>query len=50
MRALYDPFLHGYGRHVGSEDWVSITLGPLDHYLHHHSHPIVACFDLSLLG
>ena len=50
MRALYDLFLHGSGRYVGSEDWVSLALGSLDHYLHHHSHPIVACFDLSLLG
>ena len=50
MRALYDPFLHGYRRHIGSEEWVSLALGPLDHYLHHHSRPIVAYFDLSLLG
>ena len=49
MRALYDPFLHGSGRHVRSEEWVSLALGRLDHYLHHHSRPIVACFDLSLL-
>ena len=50
VRALYDLFLHGSGRYVGSKDWVSLVLGLLDHYLHHHSHPTVACFDLSLLG
>ena len=49
MRALYDLFLHGSGRYVGSEDWVLVVLGPLDHYLRQHSHPIVACFNLSSL-
>ena len=50
MRTLYDPFMHGSRRYIGSEDWVSLALGSLDHYLHHYSRPIVACFDLSLLG
>ena len=50
MRTLYDTFLHGFGRHVKSEDWVFLALAPLDHYLHHHSRTIVAYFDLSLLG
>ena len=50
VRELYDLFLHGSGRYVGSEDWVPLVLGPLDHYLHHHSSPTVACFDLSSLG
>ena len=44
MRALYDPFLHGSGRHIGSDVWV---LGPLDHYPYHHSHLIS---DLLLFG
>ena len=28
MRALYDPSHHGSGRHIGSEVWVSLALGP----------------------
>ena len=50
VRALYYLFLHGSGRYVGSDDWVPLVLGSLDHYLHHHSRPTVACFYLSLLG
>ena len=40
VRALYDPFLHGFGRHIGSEVWVSFALGPLGRYPYHHSHLI----------
>ena len=50
MRALYNPFLHGSGRHIGSEVWVSFALGSLDHYLYHHSCHIVTCFDLAFMG
>ena len=46
MRALYDPFLHGSGRHIGSEVWVSFTLGPLSRYPYHHSHLMVTCLNL----
>ena len=49
MRALNDPCHHGSRWHIGSEVWVSFVLGFLDHYLHHHSHHIVTCFDLPFL-
>ena len=42
--------LHGSRWHIGSEVWVSLALGPLDHCLHHLSHLIVTCFDLEFLG
>ena len=50
MRTFYDHFLHGFGKHIGSEVWVSFTLGSLDHYLYHHSRHTVTCFDLAFMG
>ena len=50
MKALYDPFLHGSRRHIGSEVWVSFTLGFLDHYPYHHSCHTVNCLDLAFMG
>ena len=49
MRALYNPFFHGSGRHIRSEVWVSFALGSLDHYLYHHSRHTVTCFDLAFM-
>ena len=50
MRALYDPFLHGSGRHFGSEVWVSFELGQLDRYPYHHSHLIIDLLRFGILG
>ena len=50
MRALYDPFLHGSGRHFGSEVWVSFELGPLDRYPYHHLHLISDLLQFGVLG
>ena len=50
VRALYNPFLHGSGRHIGSEVWVSFALGSLDHHLYHYSRHTVTCFDLAFMG
>ena len=50
MRALYDPFLHGSRRHIGSEVWVSFTLGPLDRYPYHNSHLISDLLRFGVLG
>ena len=50
MRTLYDPLLHGSGRHIGSEVWVSFALGPLGRYPYHHSHLMVTCLDLASSG
>ena len=50
VRALYDPFLHGSGRHFGSEVWVSFELGQLDHYPYHHSHLIIDLPQFGIFG
>ena len=50
MRALYDPFLHGFGRYIRSEVWVSFALGPLGRYPYHHSHLISDLLRFSVLG
>ena len=50
MRALYDPFLHGSKRHIGSEVWVSFGLGPLGRYPYHHSHLIIDLLLFGILG
>ena len=50
MRALYDPFLHGSKRHIGSEFFVSFALGPLDCHPYHHSHLISDLLQFGILG
>ena len=50
MRALYDPFLHGSKRHIGSEVFVSFALGPLDCHPYHHSHLISDLLQFDILG
>ena len=50
MKAFYDPFLHGSGRHFGSEVLVSFELGQLDHYPYHHSHLIIDLPRFGILG
>ena len=50
VRALYHPFFHGSGRHIGSEVWVSFALGSSDYYLYHHSRHTMTCFDLAFMG
>ena len=42
--------LHGSRWHIGSEVWVSLALGPLDHCLHHLPHLTMTCFGLVFLG
>ena len=47
---MYDPFVHGSKRHIRSEVWVSIALGPLDRYPYHHSHLISDLLQFGFLG
>ena len=49
MRALYDFFSMDLGNTLGKRFGLLLTRS-LDHYLHHHSHLIVTCFDLTFLG
>ena len=49
-RALYDHFLHGFERHIGSEVWVPFAPGPLDLYPYHHSHRISGLLRFGFMG